>query len=91
MSLEDDVLAELKKHPEHAAISGEYLASQLSRSVAEILAAARSLENSTRQPGSDYLVITTNKRDDHRIEPPEEFYLHLSSVEQPSPHESQST
>ncbi|WP_142254537.1 hypothetical protein [Mycobacterium colombiense] len=85
MSLEDEVLAELKKHPEHAAISGEYLASQLSRSVGEILAAARSLENSTRQPGSHYLVITTNSRDDRRIEPPDEFYLHLSSVEQSSP------
>ncbi|WP_155764237.1 hypothetical protein [Mycobacterium colombiense] len=78
MNLKDKIIAELQKYPESAAISGSQLAQQLSCSYGEVLSAARELEAASRERGSEYIVITTNQRDDRSIEPPDEIYLHLS-------------
>lgn len=78
MTLKDKIIAELQKYPESAAISGSQLAHALSCSYGEIVSAARELESDSSRRGSEYIIITSNQREDRSIEPPDEIYLHLS-------------
>jgi len=78
--LETKILSELRKYPPSTAISGTQLAVELGQSIGEILAASRNLEAKSREPGSSFILIISNQRDDRSIEPPDEFYLHQSDA-----------
>ncbi|BCI83178.1 hypothetical protein MTY66_48030 [Mycolicibacterium sp. TY66] len=83
MSLDDRIVAELRKHEPSAAISGAQLAAALSEGWQAVYDSSRRLEAASRKPGSDHIIIISNQREDSSIEPPNEFYVHLSSVVEP--------